>query len=88
MLPHAPGVQMQSIPEDAVPDDTVDEDVEDPDKRLSSKTDPCSRPPGTIFKFVALLSFFIPCFVADVTSVVTPALPHQSMLCDYSSSHR
>lgn len=38
MLPHAPGVQMQAIPEDAVPDDTVDEDTEDPDKRLSSKT--------------------------------------------------
>lgn len=38
MLPHAPGVQMQAIPEDAVLDDTVDEDAEDPDKRLSSKT--------------------------------------------------
>ena len=38
MLPHAPGVQMQAIPEDAVPEDTVDEDTEDPDKRLSSKT--------------------------------------------------
>lgn len=38
MLPHAPGVQMQAIPEDAIPDDTVDEDTEDPDKRLSSKT--------------------------------------------------
>ncbi|MEQ2252819.1 putative histone deacetylase 1-B, partial [Ilyodon furcidens] len=37
MLPHAPGVQMQPIPEDAVPDETVDEDTEDPDKRLSSK---------------------------------------------------
>lgn len=37
MLPHAPGVQMQAIPEDAVPEDTVDEDTEDPDKRLSSK---------------------------------------------------
>ncbi|KAI3363867.1 hypothetical protein L3Q82_001218 [Scortum barcoo] len=35
MLPHAPGVQMQAIPEDAVPEDTVDEDTEDPDKRLS-----------------------------------------------------
>ncbi|XP_069561932.1 histone deacetylase 2 isoform X3 [Brachyistius frenatus] len=35
MLPHAPGVQMQAVPEDAVPDDTVDEDTEDPDKRLS-----------------------------------------------------
>lgn len=38
MLPHAPGVQMQAIPEDAVPDDNVDEDAEDPDKRLSSTT--------------------------------------------------
>lgn len=38
MLPHAPSVQMQAIPEDAVPDDMVDEDAEDPDKRLSSKT--------------------------------------------------
>lgn len=38
MLPHAPGVQMQAIPEDAVPDDNVDEDTEDPDKRLSSTT--------------------------------------------------
>nr|XP_043905811.1 histone deacetylase 2 isoform X1 [Solea senegalensis] len=35
MLPHAPGVQMLAIPEDAVPDDTVDEDMDDPDKRLS-----------------------------------------------------
>ncbi|XP_078799263.1 histone deacetylase 2 isoform X1 [Oryzias latipes] len=35
MLPHAPGVQMQAIPEDAVPDDPLDEDKEDPDKRLS-----------------------------------------------------
>lgn len=37
MLPHAPGVQMQAIPEDSIPDDNVDEDAEDPDKRLSSK---------------------------------------------------
>ena len=37
MLPHAPGVQMQAIPEDSIPDDAVDEDTEDPDKRLSSK---------------------------------------------------
>uniref|UniRef100_A0A3Q1HVK5 Histone deacetylase 2 n=1 Tax=Acanthochromis polyacanthus TaxID=80966 RepID=A0A3Q1HVK5_9TELE len=35
MLPHAPGVQMQAIPEDAIPEDTMDEDTEDPDKRLS-----------------------------------------------------
>uniref|UniRef100_A0A3Q3KUI2 Histone deacetylase 2 n=1 Tax=Mastacembelus armatus TaxID=205130 RepID=A0A3Q3KUI2_9TELE len=38
MLPHAPGVQMQAIPEDAVPDDTVDDDTEDPDKRLSIRS--------------------------------------------------
>lgn len=38
MLPHAPGVQMQTVPEDAITDDTVDEDAEDPDKRMSSKT--------------------------------------------------
>ncbi|XP_024233621.1 histone deacetylase 2 isoform X2 [Oncorhynchus tshawytscha] len=35
MLPHAPGVQMQTVPEDAITDDTVDEDAEDPDKRMS-----------------------------------------------------
>ena len=38
MLPHAPGVQMQTIPEDSVPDDNMNEDTEDPDKRLSSTT--------------------------------------------------
>lgn len=38
MLPHAPSVQMQAIPEDAVPDDTMDEDTEDPDRRLSRKS--------------------------------------------------
>lgn len=36
MLPHAPGVQMQVIAEDAVPDHNVDEDTEDRDERLSS----------------------------------------------------
>ncbi|PIO38896.1 hypothetical protein AB205_0041160, partial [Aquarana catesbeiana] len=35
MLPHAPGVQMQAIPEDAVQDDSGDEDDDDPDKRIS-----------------------------------------------------
>ncbi|XP_035000198.1 histone deacetylase 2 isoform X1 [Hippoglossus stenolepis] len=35
MLPHAPGVQMQAVAEDAVPDDAMEEDTEDPDKRLS-----------------------------------------------------
>lgn len=34
MLPHAPGVQIQAIPEDAVNDDTDDEDKVDKDERL------------------------------------------------------
>lgn len=34
MLPHAPGVQIQSIPEDAVNDDSEDEDKIDKDERL------------------------------------------------------
>lgn len=37
MLPHAPGVQMQAIPEDAPHPDSGDEDEEDPDKRVSSE---------------------------------------------------
>lgn len=35
MLPHAPGVQMQAIPEDAVNDESDDEDRENPDRRFS-----------------------------------------------------
>lgn len=35
MLPHAPGVQMQAIPEDAVQEDSGDEE-DDPDKRIPS----------------------------------------------------
>ena len=36
MIPHAPGVQMQPIPEDAIPDDSDAEDEqENPDKRIS-----------------------------------------------------
>jgi len=35
MLPHAPGVQMQAVPEDAINEDSEDEDKEDPDKRVS-----------------------------------------------------
>nr|XP_060494004.1 histone deacetylase 1-like isoform X1 [Panthera onca] len=35
MLPHAPGVQMQVIPEDAIPEESGNEDEEDPDKRIS-----------------------------------------------------
>eukprot|EP00061_Rhincodon_typus_P016284 g44414.t1 len=38
MLPHAPGVQMQAIPEDAVPEDSGDEEEEDADKRISTET--------------------------------------------------
>lgn len=37
MLPHAPGVQMQPIPEDAVQEDSGDEEEDDPDKRISSR---------------------------------------------------
>uniref|UniRef100_A0A673C2J4 Histone deacetylase n=1 Tax=Sphaeramia orbicularis TaxID=375764 RepID=A0A673C2J4_9TELE len=35
MLPHAPGVQMQAIPEDAIQEDSGDEEEEDPNKRIS-----------------------------------------------------
>ena len=35
MIPHAPGVQMQPIPEDAVPDDSDKEEESNPDKRIS-----------------------------------------------------
>ncbi|KAL1765369.1 histone deacetylase 1 isoform X2 [Sigmodon hispidus] len=35
MLPHAPGVQMQAIPEDATPEENGDSDEEDSDKRIS-----------------------------------------------------
>ncbi|CAB1320385.1 unnamed protein product [Coregonus sp. 'balchen'] len=35
MLPHAPGVQMQPIPEDAPHPDSGEEEDEDPDKRIS-----------------------------------------------------
>lgn len=34
MLPHAPGVQIQAIPEDAVNDESEDEDKIDKDERL------------------------------------------------------
>lgn len=40
MLPHAPGVQMQAIPEDAVQEDSGDEEEDDPNKRISSKKPP------------------------------------------------
>ncbi|CAJ0964274.1 unnamed protein product [Ranitomeya imitator] len=38
MLPHAPGVQIQPIPEDSVQDDSGDEDDDDPDKRISIRS--------------------------------------------------
>lgn len=34
MLPHAPGVQVQTIPEDAINDESEDEDKIDKDERL------------------------------------------------------
>uniref|UniRef100_A0A8K9US05 Histone deacetylase 1 n=1 Tax=Oncorhynchus mykiss TaxID=8022 RepID=A0A8K9US05_ONCMY len=38
MLPHAPGVQIQAIPEDAPHPDSGDEEDEDPDKRISIRS--------------------------------------------------
>jgi len=35
MLPHAPGVQQQPIPEDAIDNDSEDEDKQNPDERVS-----------------------------------------------------
>ncbi|XP_013778811.1 histone deacetylase 1 [Limulus polyphemus] len=35
MLPHAPGVQMQPIPEDTIDQESEDEDKQDPDERIS-----------------------------------------------------
>lgn len=35
MLPHAPGVQMQAIPEDAINDESDEEEKENPDERIS-----------------------------------------------------
>lgn len=45
MLPHAPGVQMQAIPEDAVQEDSGDEEEDDPNKRISSKKTSRKVPP-------------------------------------------
>ncbi|MEE6521533.1 hypothetical protein FKM82_019771, partial [Ascaphus truei] len=60
MLPHAPGVQMQAIPEDSVHDDSGDEDEEDPDKRISSKDQPEGwRPEVLRPAHSQLLSFFL-----------------------------
>ena len=38
MLPHAPGVQISAIPEDALNDESDNEDKENPDSRISSKS--------------------------------------------------
>jgi len=35
MLPHAPGIQQQNIPEDAIDQESDDEDKQDPDERIS-----------------------------------------------------
>ncbi|EHH21317.1 hypothetical protein EGK_04341 [Macaca mulatta] len=35
VLPHAPEVQMQAIPEDKIPEESGDEDEEDPEQRIS-----------------------------------------------------
>ncbi|KAI8501428.1 Histone deacetylase 2 [Branchiostoma belcheri] len=35
MLPHAPGVQMQAIPEDAIDQESENDEEDDPDKRVS-----------------------------------------------------
>lgn len=60
MLPHAPGVQMQAIPEDAIPEESGDEDEEDPDKRISSKTET----QGPLPSYSAGSSDFPPLFLA------------------------
>lgn len=60
MLPHAPSVQMQAIPEDAIPDDTVDEDAEDPDKRLSSESHLTPHSDSTTFCLSSPTQYVIP----------------------------
>ena len=67
MLPHAPGVQMQAIPEDAPHPDSGDEDEEDPDKRVSSKrrTDLVrhTQRPGMFMNCPSLLTLCAVCCV-------------------------
>lgn len=60
MLPHAPGVQMQAIPEDAVQEDSGDEEEDDPNKRISSKRPPALSRPLLLF-FLLLLLLFLHC---------------------------
>lgn len=54
MLPHAPGVQMQAIPEDAVQEDSGDEEEEDPNKRISSKYRPVFLVCGRLIQLLHL----------------------------------
>lgn len=55
MLPHAPGVQMQAIPEDAaVQEDSGDEEEEDPNKRISSERSFPRRPRSRASRNVTL----------------------------------
>lgn len=54
MLPHAPGVQMQAIPEDAVQEDSGDEEEEDPNKRISSKYRPVFLVCGCLIQLLHL----------------------------------
>ena len=68
MLPHAPGVQMQAIPEDAIPEESGDEDEEDPDKRISSKT----QTPGAS-TFLLCRLFLLPSTVPG--STFSPSCP-------------
>ena len=59
MLPHAPGVQMQAIPEDAPHPDSAEEDDEDPDKRVSSKSSNqtlCAPPTVGVTLFMMTIS--------------------------------
>uniref|UniRef100_A0A8C1L2M0 Histone deacetylase n=1 Tax=Cyprinus carpio TaxID=7962 RepID=A0A8C1L2M0_CYPCA len=55
MLPHAPGVQMQAIPEDAVQEDSGDEE-DDPDKRISSES--------RLYSLIG--SFFFNCILPNI----------------------
>lgn len=74
MLPHAPGVQMQVIPEDAIPEESGDEDEEDPDKRISSKT----QTQGPVPSHSVVSSDFPPLFLVPHSSQATPLLRNPS----------
>lgn len=74
MLPHAPGVQMQAIPEDAVHEDSGDEDGEDPDKRISSKK-----------TLMCLLAFFL--YIKIRLKIEGAQGMVHSTCCDFPSLH-